>query len=318
MVSDLHRIAVDSCPKVDLIGVYDIDASRAADKAAAWDVRAYSSLGELLADRDVDAVHVLTPTSSHIAVALKCLESGRHVLVEKPVSIDPEEIDHLIQVARTCGRVAIPAHNYAYSPEFQRIVRLVRRGSLGTIRSVWVTYVLKHPEAVASAYGGVLGEVMVHHCYLALAVLGPPSRVHAAIHPPAWQTHPAEDQAWMAWEYPDGASAFLFATFAANDHSADPWTFIVKVIGTDGSASFSWRNAVSTNLETPWFDFGIPIYEDSYMHEATAFRDAVIAGAKPVSSLEDAAMSARLIAAAYDAAGTGRIVFRGEGSGPRW
>src|SRR5437588_149715 len=83
---------------------------------------------------------------------------GRDVLIEKPVSPDPLEIDRLISVARSTGRVAMPAHNYAYTPEFQRIKRLVDDGSLGNVRGVWVTYALKHPESVASAYGGVLED----------------------------------------------------------------------------------------------------------------------------------------------------------------
>jgi predicted dehydrogenase len=186
----------------------------------------------------------------------------------------------------------------------------VKAGELGAVRGVWVQYVLKHPESVAAAYGGILGEVMVHHTYLTLALLGAPRRIHAGIHPGAWSRHDAEDQAWMVWEYPSGSTASLFATFAADDQSADPWTFMVKVIGTAGSASLSWRGVVTESRRTPWFAFDTPIYHETYSREAEAFREAITLGTAAVSSLEDAATAARIVAAAYGAAHDHRVVDR--------
>lgn len=318
MVSDLHQAALASTPEMQLIGVYDIDPSVTEQRAREWGVKGYASLSELLGDDAIDAVYVLTPAETHVRIALECLERGRHVLVEKPVSDDPDEIKRLIAAARRVGRVAMPAHNYAYIPEFRRIVRLARQGSLGTIRGVWVHYALRHPESVAAAYGGVLGEVMIHHSYLTLALLGAPQWLHAGIHPGAWENHPFEDQAWMVWEYSNGTSAHLFATFAADDQSADPWTFIVKVIGTDGCASMTWRGAVFRNLKTSWFAFGLPIYEETYHYETRAFFEAIAMGVPPVSSLEDALMSTRIITAAYQAARSRQVVSQSNGETLRW
>jgi predicted dehydrogenase len=315
MVSDLHRQALAETPGLRLVGVHDIDGEVVRRRAADWAVRGYATLDDLLGDPEVDAVYVLTPAPAHVAVACRCLEAGRHVLVEKPVSGDPAEIDALVATACRSERVAMPAHNYAYMPEFRRIAALVRAGELGTVRGVWVNYVLKHPESVAAAYGGILGEVMIHHTYLALALLGPPARIHAGIHPGAWLQHDREDQAWMMWEYPGGSTASLFATFAADDQSTDPWTFMVKVIGTTGSASLSWRGVVTDSRRTPWFAFDTPIYQETYPREAEAFRDAITVGAAPVSRLEDAAMAARIVAAAYEAAGDHRVIDRNERDG---
>ena len=311
MVSELHQRALDGARRLRLVGAYDPDGRVLHEKVARWRVRPYDSLDALLDDGDVDAAYVLSPADSHVPIALRCLAAGRHVLVEKPVAPGPAEIADLISAARASGRVVMPGHNYAYLPEFQRIVRLTREGALGALRAVWITYILKHPEEIAARYGGILEEVMIHHCYLALALMGAPARVHAGIHPGAWASHQAEDQAWMVWEYPSGSSAFLFATFAADDQSSDPWTFVVKAVGTEGSASMSWRGAVGRNDQTPWFGFGIPLYEETYRHEAQAFEEAVAAGVGPISTLEDAAASARIIASAYEAARSGAAIESG-------
>lgn len=315
MVSDLHHQALTDLPGMRLVGVLDTDAVAMGRRTAEWGVRGYGGLAEVLADPAVRAVYVLTPHATHVGIAERSLAAGRHVLVEKPVSRDPAEIERLVEAARSSGLVAMPAHNYAYMPEFRRIVRLLRAGHLGTVRGVWVNYVLKHPESVASAYDGILGEVMVHHAYLTLALLGAPQRIHAGTHPGAWKHHRAEDQAWSVWEYEGGPTATLFGTFAADDRSTDPWTFMVKVIGTTGTASLSWRSAITDSRATPWFAFDMPVYQETYRGEAEAFRDAISGGAPLVSTLEDAATAARITVAAYRAAKEHGVARREDGGG---
>lgn len=300
MVSEVHRLALSKVDGVSLVGVFDPDQRRREQRAEAWGVAPYATLDELLSD-EPDGVYVLSPTDTHVATALRALDAGRHVFVEKPVATTGAAVDGLLRAGVRADRVVMPGHNYAYIPEFQRTARLVRDGSLGTVRALWVTYAIAHPEAVAAAYGGVLEEVMVHHTYLTLALLGAPTRVHAGVAQPAWVAHPAEDQAWMTWEYPRGVSAHLFASFAVDDDSADPWTFVIKVLGTNGSASMTWRSSVFRRaLGT--LSIGIPAYEESYEHETAAFRDAVLHGAPLTSTLADAAVSARILDAAYQAA----------------
>jgi myo-inositol 2-dehydrogenase / D-chiro-inositol 1-dehydrogenase len=318
MVSDLHHLALSNLPNMKLVGVYDVNQEATQRRAREWDVRGYGSMNEVLDDRSVDVAYILTPAETHVPIALQFLESGKHVLVEKPVSYDPKEIEALEAAAKRYERVALPAHNYAYIPEFRRIVRLARSGSLGTIRGVWVKYAIKHPELVASAYGGVLEEVMIHHSYMTLAIMGAPVRLFAGLHEGFWERHPKEDQAWMVWEYADGTSAHLFSTFACDDNSADPWTFMVKVLGEEGSASLTWRSSIFSNKMTGWFAFGIPVYEESYEGEGRAMYEAVANDQPPVSTLQDAATSARIIAAAYEAGNEHKVVNRQEDGRERW
>lgn len=310
MVSDLHRDALAEVPGIRLAAIHDIDAGVLERRAGEWDARPHATLEAMLEDPEVGAVYVLTPAATHVAIAFRCLEAGRHVLVEKPVSHDPAEIERLDRVATERGLVCIPGHNNAYTPEFRRLLRLRDEGELGTLRGLWINYVLRHPEEIAAAYGGILEEVMPHHAYLALAVMGPPARIHAGIHPGAWQKLDREDQAWMVWEYPDGTTASLFASFAMDDLTTDPWTYLIKAIGTEGGTSISWRSAVGTRRRNPWFAFGIPIYLEAYRHETQAFAAAVRGEGAPASTLADAAMSSRIISAAYEAARSHRVIER--------
>lgn len=316
-VAELHHAAIGSLPGTRLVAIHDARPDVLARRAAEWGVPACATEEALIGHPEVEVVFVLTPQEAHLAIAHRAIARGRHVFVEKPVSDDPAGIEALARAARSAGLVAMPGHNYAYVPEFVRLRDLVRRGDLGDIRAVFVTYIIRHEESVVAGLSGILAEVMVHHAYLATALLGAPQRVHAGRAEPAWVEHDQDDQAWMTWEYPRGLSAHLFASFAVEDMSGAPWTFLVRALGTRGTAEMNWRSAL---FERPLgtLAYALPAYEESYTGELAQLTAAVRSGAEPVSTLEDAALVARLLAAAHSAADGHRAVEREDGKGRRW
>lgn len=317
-VADLHADSIRQVDGLHLVGIHDARADVAAAKAEAWKVRGFSSLDAVLDDRSIDAVFVLTHTDSHLDIASRAIAVGKHVFLEKPVSDDAAGIDRLAAEARAKGLVCMPDHNYAYIPEFRRLKRLVDQGDLGTIRSFHVIYVIPHAEELASHYGGILGEVMIHHSYLSLSILGKPDHVVAGVAKPGWKKHTAEDQAWMVWEYERGASAHLFASFATDDLTNEPWTCVVKVLGTNGSAVVNWRSAIFHRARGT-HSMAWDQYEQSFTDTMQVFRDAVVAKAPITSTLEDAATAARIIREAYVAARSHVVISRtGPDGAARW
>jgi predicted dehydrogenase len=294
-VSWLHAAAISETPGVELAAVHDPDTKRAGALASAFGARPVPESRDLTGDDRLDAVFVLTPTHAHVAAARDCLDAGKHVLIEKPVDEDPSVIRDLSARARRAGLVAVPGHNYLHLPECERLVRHVRDGRLGTVRALFITYAIAHTEELAAQYEGVLAEVLVHHAYLGLAILGHPDRVHGGTCPPGWATLTTDDQAWMTWEYGSGALAQMFASFAVDDLSDAPGNLSVKALGTKGSSAFNWRST-STSGDGP-FLVGMPLYEETYRNQCASFRDAVLLGTPPPSTLEDAADAAEIIAA---------------------
>jgi predicted dehydrogenase len=293
-VAWLHASAIAGTPGMELAAVYDPRNDRATALAAAYAAEPLASDRHLAGHDGVDAVFVLTPTSAHVTAARQCIDAGKHVLIEKPVAEDPAAIRDLAAHARRKDRIAVPGHNYLHLPECARLVRQVRTGGLGRIRALFITYTIAHPEELAAQYDGVLAEVMVHHSYLGLAVLGRPDRVHGGACPPGWTRLTTDDQAWMTWEYSSGVLAQMFASFAVDDLSDTPVTFAVKALGTRGTATVNWRSA-STADDGP-FRVGMPLYEETYRNQCAAFRDVISGAAQPVSTLDDAAEVAGIIA----------------------
>jgi len=300
MVAELHHRAALLGGHITVAGVVEPRPGLARRRAEQWGTTCYPSLAAALDDEAVQAVFVLSPPDAHEEAALTALAAGRPVLIEKPVA-EPDGIARIEAAAAAPGLACMPGHNYAYQPEFTALRRLVRSGDLGRIRAAWITYVIRHPEEIASHYGAVLDEVMVHHAYLALALFGVPDLVYAGCLEPAWRSHPESDQAWMTWHYPAGLSVHHFASFAVDDETSDPWMFQVKVLGDRGGATYNWRNSL---FRRPLgsLDLAIPAYEDSYVHEQAAFAAAVAGHPEAVvSGLGDARRAALLLRAAREA-----------------
>ena len=224
-------------------------------------------------------------------------------LIEKPVATSEQEIAALTAAAGNSGTVVMPGHNYAHLPEFQRMVRLVRAGELGEVRALFVTYAMRHRDGYAARVGGAVEDLFVHPAYLAVALLGRPSRVMAGTAGAAPLGE--EDQAWITVES-GRASGHLLCTFAVDDHSSDPWTFAVRVLGSEGSSAMTWRDATLGHTDNPNHlgGFVLPMLTESFEHEAVAFRDAIATGVAPVSTVADAVTAWELLTAARESIAT--------------
>jgi predicted dehydrogenase len=278
------------------IGAFDPLSDRAGKFATRLHGRTYQSRDELLTDPAIDAVLVLSPNVCHFNDAHSSLLAGKHVLVEKPVAQTREQLHKLEQVAAEVGKTCMPAHNYIYMEPIIRMRRMLAGGRLGTLSSIWILYNIFHSEEIARHYGGVLREVAVHHAYSLLFLAGKPSRVSAHKSCVHYETLQEEDQVMLTCEMPSGALANLWVSFAASDHTSDPWTVLYKILGTKGGASFSWNDALIEDEGGP--AWGITNYVDSFHTELTHFISAIMTGVQPLSTLEDARNALAIVEAA--------------------
>jgi predicted dehydrogenase len=307
-VAELHRLALREAPGARLVAIADPDAARRQTRAAEWGVPAYAGVAELLAGAEIDAVFILSPLQTHFDVASAALAAGKHVLIEKPVGTTVTEVRELAALAARAGRVCMPAHNYIYNPDLWRARRLIDEGMLGTICAAWITYLIYHSEDLASHYPGVLRQILTHHFYTVLYLLGRPRRLTALKSRLHYETLDREDQVMVNMEMASGALVHLCASFAVDDNTSSPWSFLVKVLGTRGGVQHSWRDAFFQRpLAT--MSWGIAAYEESFAYEDRHFIAACLGhGAPPLSTIEDAAVAQELIEAAETALAEGRTV----------
>ena len=147
-------------------------ASRTPDHAAAvadeLDIPAsYGSYEELLADDDVDAVYIPLPNHLHAEWTMKAADAGKHVLCEKPLTLDAAQAAEVIAHCAAAGVVLQEAFMYRFHPQWLRTKQLVDEGRIGELRAVqaWFSYFNDDASNIRNIadFGG--GALMDIGCY---------------------------------------------------------------------------------------------------------------------------------------------------------
>lgn len=143
---------------------------------------------QLIQDPDVDIVYVATPHASHFAVAKAALEAGKHVLCEKPITLNARDAAVLAELARRKGLFLMEAVWTRFLPSMQRAAEIIASGELGEVRSVQADLGFPAPRFPGArlwqraAGGGALLDVGVYPLTWALIALGAPQSLTAAAH----------------------------------------------------------------------------------------------------------------------------------------
>jgi predicted dehydrogenase/nucleoside-diphosphate-sugar epimerase len=130
-ISEFHARAVQRVPNARLVGVTDFVTSRAAGLAARFDIPSVFPSMEVMIDKGVDVIHILTPPETHAQLAIAALKSRCHVLVEKPLAINAEEVDCVSAAAAAAQKSVCVNHSLLYDRFVSKALRLVRSGAIG-------------------------------------------------------------------------------------------------------------------------------------------------------------------------------------------
>ncbi len=148
-------------------------------------VRGYTTLAEALADPAIDAVDICLPTDQHAPAATAALRAGKHVLTEKPISLDVPTAEALIREAEKNGRTLMAAHVLRFFPAYEKLTRaladgvpvrsaLFRRRCAAPVWSPWLT------DSARS--GGGIMDLLIHDADFCISLWGMPDSVRARGH----------------------------------------------------------------------------------------------------------------------------------------
>ena len=101
---------------------------------------AMGSYEELLASKDVDAVYIPLPNSLHKEWTVKAAEAGKHVLCEKPMGLDVEEVNAMSAAASANHVKLMEAFMYRFHPQTEKIIQMVRDGEIGKLRAIQAAF----------------------------------------------------------------------------------------------------------------------------------------------------------------------------------
>jgi predicted dehydrogenase/nucleoside-diphosphate-sugar epimerase len=185
-IAEYHARAIQALSHVKLVSVCDSNVRRAKSFATEWSVpTAFDSLETMLAEQNVDVVHVLTPPDQHHGVAKLVLQSGSNVFLEKPMCTSTHEVDELLEIAAAKSLSVGINHNFLFSDAYQTLRKAVRSGTLGLIDYLCFNYLFELGQIRLGPFDSwmlrspenVLLEVGPHLVSALLDLAGPPESV---------------------------------------------------------------------------------------------------------------------------------------------
>ncbi len=182
-ISRAHVGALRELESIEIGAVCDRDEWRAREIAGlAGEAKAYTDLATMLEEERPQAVHILTPPTTHAELAIQAMQAGCHVLVEKPMALSVQEADRMIAAAQKYGVKLCTNHNYLFKPSVAKARRLVESGTIGQVVYVDSYYGLSGETGSYSGTagrshwawrlpGGAFTNFLPHLIYLQLAFL---------------------------------------------------------------------------------------------------------------------------------------------------
>jgi predicted dehydrogenase/nucleoside-diphosphate-sugar epimerase len=185
-ISEFHASALQRVPNARIVGIADVVGSRAAALAVRFSIPKVFPTLEAMMNEGVDVIHVLTPPDTHAKLAIAALENGCHVLVEKPLAINAEEVDRISAAAAAAQKSICVNHSMLYDRFVTKALNIVHSGAIG----VPLTFDYFRSSEYPPYRGGPLPihyqdggypflDQGVHALYLAESFLGPIEDVKA-------------------------------------------------------------------------------------------------------------------------------------------
>ncbi|HEY0580754.1 MAG TPA: Gfo/Idh/MocA family oxidoreductase [Chloroflexota bacterium] len=195
---------LDAVPGFELCWVCDADAQRLRPVAARYPyVRATGNIDEIFDDPSIDAVYLATPVSTHYDLVRRALETGKHVLVEKPLATTIEQAESLGQLAAANRLTLMVGHTFVFSPPVRKVKQLVDDGQVGPIYYIETTRV---NLGLFQKDVSVLWDLGPHDVSILIYWLGEvPTQVSARGR--SYPGEALEDVAFVTLEFPSGILA---------------------------------------------------------------------------------------------------------------
>ncbi|MFD1746687.1 inositol 2-dehydrogenase [Rhizobium helianthi] len=315
-IGKVHAKAIASDPRAKLVAV--VDAMEAAAKAIADEAGcAVSTVDAVLANKDVDAVIICTPTNTHADLIEKFARAGKAIFCEKPIDLDVARAQACIDVVKETGAKVMLGFNRRFDPHFQAVRKEIDKGTIGKVEMVTITS--RDPGAPPVEYikvsGGIFRDMTIHDLDMARFLLG--EEIASVFATGAVLVDPKIGE---AGDY-DSASLILTtksgrqAVISNSRRATYGYDQRIEVHGSLGSVAAENQRPVSIEIANkdgytrpPLHDFFMTRYTEAYAAEIKAFIDTVENGAAASPSAEDGLIALKLADAALKSAQTGAAV----------
>lgn len=254
----------------------------------------YTEVAQLLADPNVEAVDICLPTNLHAPVASAALQAGKHVLVEKPIALSPDEADALVALARAKGRTLMVGQVLRFLPQYRALATALRSGEYGAVRSAMFRRRCAAPFwskwlGDASRSGGGVVDLLIHDIDFVLSVFGPPERQAASGYEDMAN---GVDTLHASLGYANGLDVVV--TGGWHHRKAYPFSMEFTVVCDGGTFEFNGGALTLYGKDGEAHEVEVPT-QDGFEAELTYFHQCASTGTVPsLCPPEDSARALRL------------------------
>jgi predicted dehydrogenase len=282
----------------------------------------------LLDDPDCQLVAICTPHPSHVALALEALAAGKHVVVEKPLGVDPVEVESLVAAAAQAtarGQVASGIFQHRYRPGLRRLQQVIAGGDFGAPRSLALRFACRRDAAYYASDpwrgswhdegGGVLINQAIHSLDLATYLCGAPQAVAGRIGRRWLDCIEVEDWGRAEVRYAGGVQGEL----SVENRDDAGWELSLELRCDDGAVTIDGDDRLvaidhpnqALRAELAAFDrlqLGLSLpgkdcYGDDHALQYSDIISAILAGRQPLVGIAEAAVTNHLVLGIYQSHG---------------
>jgi predicted dehydrogenase len=330
-ISDLHAAAYSGGDAARIVALADPDRQGAEAKRQQWglpEATVYTDYRDALERDDVHIAEILVPHDLHYEIAAAALAAGKHVSLQKPMTISLDQADALVEAAGTAPGLLRVFENFLSYPPVQRAKAIIDSGELGDIHTIAIRTIAGHSDTAWPPPkepwrfdpGRCGGTPMIfddgHHYFaMAMYLAGPIARVHATVRHTGgyWTDIPA----MVTWEHASGILGSWIMSYSPGLYIRTrqyPANDSIEVTGSNGVLWVTRGHGHLTDLppvivaKGRTMDYHHDVEADwavSFQHATQHFLDAIEASRPAVLSAPDAREILRVALAAGQSAQAG-------------
>lgn len=294
--SSYHLDGIRFAYNCEAVAICDVDIEKAKKQAEKYNIpNYYGSLEELLANKEVEAVTVVTNDQMHREATVSALRAGKHVLCEKPMALNIEDCKAMIAAQKETGNLLMVGQIGRYTPHFNKAVEMVNNGELGELFYVESEYA--HDYAHIGGAGGwrvtperhaIIGGGC-HAVDLLRRIAGNPTEVFAYANHKVLKDWPVDDCTVAVMKFPNNVIGKVMCSIGCKRK----YTMRTVLYGSKGTLVIDSKQAYITlyrdrfteepYLKDRWqqeigMDIPIAVNDHNFCGEVTDFANAVING----------------------------------------
>lgn len=286
----------------ELVAIADIRPEMATVMAEGAKCKAFATHKEMVANVELDAIVVCTPPSTHPDICIELAQQGKHILCEKPFSIEVKDAIAMQSAARDAGVLLTMASKFRYAEDVIKAKSIVESGALGEIVLFENAFTSRvdmssrwNSNPVVSG-GGVLIDNGTHSVDIMRYFLGPLAEIHV-VEGKRIQGLPVEDTVRIFVQSEGGIMGNIDLSWSINKEL----DYYLRIYGSEGTMSVGWKESkYRQSTSQDWVVFGRGYNKvQSFQSQIENFAKAILKAEPLLINVEDAIASVEAIEAAY-------------------